>query len=65
MFTVSYRREEKKFQIRVLNLKFTFVVVVFRQINMLWVLKRNLSMRQSFEHPNQIFELMDKKVIKI
>ena len=35
---------------------------------MLWVLKRTVSMRRffgSFEHPNHMFKLMDKKIIAI
>ena len=32
---------------------------------MLWVLKRTVSSRQSFEHPKHMFKLMDKKIITI
>ena len=31
--------------------------------HMLWVLKRTVSMRRFFEHPEHMFKLMDKKII--
>ena len=31
---------------------------------MLWVLKRTVSRRRSFEHPKQMFKLMGKKIIR-
>ena len=32
---------------------------------MLWVLKRNVSMRRFFEHPKHMFKLIGKKIIAI
>ena len=31
--------------------------------HMLWVLKRTVSTRRSFEHPKYMFKLIDKKII--
>ena len=43
--------------------KFNFLI--YKPKYMLWVLKRTVSMRGSFEHPKHMLQLMGKKIFTI
>ena len=43
----------------------SFTLLIFQSKHMLWVLKRTVSMRGSFENPKQMLKLMGKKIFTI